>query len=137
MLLKNYVDEHKSANTKRKIRSAVNRFQTWIDENEKERSKPIEDYEPRELNHKLGAFIMTLKKKDGTEYEPDTVASYVRSINSHLKTVGYSEVLLTSDEFGLMRDVLDSKKKDLKDMGKGNRPNRAEAITDDNEEIQE
>lgn len=73
----------------------------------------------------VGAFLLCLKKEDGTDYEPDTVTSFHGDIQIHLKKNGYPCNILTWDHFYTSKEVLESKRKKLKrDLGK---PNKAES----------
>ena len=51
-----------------------------------------------------------------------------RSIDRHLRDHGYKESLISSPEFAVSRQVLIAKRKELKSLGKGNRPNRARPL---------
>lgn len=53
----------------------------------------------------------------------------------HLKEKKYPRDSVTSDTFRMTRMVLASIRKELKWLGKGNKPNRAEALTPEDEEL--
>jgi len=77
---------------------------------------------------------MVAKKNDGTEYEPDTLKQFQCSVNRYFAEKKVLVNIIEDKEFKHSRDVLLSKRKQLRQMGKGNRPNRAEPFT--KEEIQ-
>ena len=52
-------------------------------------------------------------------------------MNRYLKKFKYSESVITGQSFATTRDVLKSKQKQLKRLGKGNRPQEAAPLTDD------
>ena len=86
----------------------------------------------------VGAFLKeaTYKARDGSikEYESDSLTSLHRGIERYLKENGYKQSLVTSDDFAGSRKVLETRRKELKGKGKGNKPNKADPITPDEEE---
>ena len=86
----------------------------------------------------VGSFLREVRftKRDGTvsEYEPDSLTSLHRGIDRYLRENEYGYSLVTSPEFETSKKVLEVKRKTLKGMGKGNKPNRADPITGDEEE---
>ena len=76
---------------------------------------------------------MSLKNPDYNDYEPSTIRSIFSSIERHLKTKSYSKSLrlMIGLEFSKLREVIKTKQKLLKAQGRGNLPNRAQALTDD------
>ena len=73
--------------------------------------------------------MLSIRKADGSEYEPDTLTSYHRSIDRFLKEKKYLYSLVNDKEFETSRAVLESKRKELKQKGKGCKPNAAEPLT--------
>ena len=71
-------------------------------------SIPAED-----LDTHLCDFLRTLKKADGTEYEPDTLTSYHRGIDRALQDRGYRFSLVTSQEFRLSKKMLETRRREL------------------------
>jgi len=129
-----YIEGQENKNTRRKIDGSVRRFQTWITETQSSSPNPeLHKYPPQELNRLLGTFLMSIRKPNGQNYEPDTLTGYLRNINSHLKKLKYPFDILDSKEFELSRDVLMSRRKSLKKQGFGNRPNRADALSEEDE----
>ena len=78
---------------------------------------------PEELDSLLYNFYKTAKKKDNSEYEPDTMSSFSRSIQRFL-----------DEEFKVSREVLKSKRRELRKQDKGNKPNATVALT--NEDVE-
>ena len=76
---------------------------------------------------------MEVRKDDGSEYEPDTLTSIHRGIARKLEESGYGYSLIKSDEFKMSKKVLDARRRELKQSGRGNHPNRAEALTPEHE----
>ena len=81
-----------------------------------------------------GCFLLELKKPDNTDYEPDTLTSFHRSINLKLEDIGYGYSLVDSKEFKLSKKVLELRRRDLKQKGLGNRPNVAHPLSKIDEE---
>ena len=79
-------------------------------------------------------FLLELKKPNNTDYEPDTLTSFHRSINRQLEEIGYGYSLVDSKEFKLSKKVLESRRRDLKQKGLGNRPNVAHPLSKNDEE---
>ena len=71
-----------------------------------------------------GATYSTKGKKNGDEYEPSSLAGTFSSIKRFLEQSSYPVPLMGTEDFKMAREVLASKKKDLKAKGKGNRPNK-------------
>ena len=91
----------------------------------------------------LGRFFLGIRKrkaqgaekeedKDEQEfqYEPTTLTSFQRSIHRHLRDNNYPLDIIHATEFQSSRDMLQAKIKELKKMGKGNKPQKAEAFTE-------
>ena len=75
-----------------------------------------------------------MKKKDNTEYEPDTLSSMSRNFQRYLDDKNARINILRDEEFKVSRDVLNSKRRELRKQGKGNKPNATVAFT--NEDIE-
>ena len=111
-------------------------YRTWVKSTGEQRD--ITDIPPVSLDGLVGTYLKTAKfrGKNGEEkdYEPDSLTSIHRSIDRYLKQNGYQYSLITSKEFEVSKLVLETRRKELKSQGKGNRPNRADAITPAEEE---
>ena len=91
------------------------------------------------LNKILCKWLIDFKKKDGSEFEPDTLTSYRNSIDRHVRqqkmSNGEHYFSLTKDpRFSKHREVLNAKRKNLKGMGKGLKPNRRIPLTVKNQQ---
>lgn len=100
--------------------------------------RDILDIPPNILDVLVGTFIKTAMyfDKDGNEkdYEPDSLTSLHRGIDRYLRENGYKKSLVNDDVFATSKKVLEARRKELKAKGKGNKPNKAEPITGDEEE---
>ncbi|XP_063405901.1 zinc finger MYM-type protein 2-like [Mytilus trossulus] len=88
----------------------------------------------KDLDSLLSRFFLGVLKKNGDEYEPDSLSSMFNSLDRHLKDSKSSISIKKDPEFNHTRRVLEAKRKALKSLGKGSKPNRAEPLT--TEEIQ-
>ena len=68
---------------KKKTKSDINKWYKWCGEHGEKRN--LEELLPTELDHLLGHLFVSVRKAEGTVYEPDTL-SFQRSINRHLTT---------------------------------------------------
>ena len=108
----------------------MNKFKKFC--NDHGQDTEITDLGIEHLDALLAVFIKGVKKDDGGEYEPMSVYSLSGSIRKYL-----ADNLIGVDaetSFPITKSALQRKKKELKSLGKGNRPNRAECLTDADEE---
>ena len=129
-VLASFVEENKAKNTVNKTKSDLNMWYRWCEVvGETRKVENITD--KTELNRLLSHFYMTVKKKDGSEYEPSTIKDCSRSIDRFLtKNCGKSFSILRDVEFSSSREVLASKAKFLRrEHGMGRKPNRAQELS--------
>lgn len=74
---------------------------------------------PNELDTLISTFLLSVKKKDGTEYEPTTIRAYMSSLDRYLKGNNYPVAMMTDLQFTKCRTVLKTKQKQLKGMPNG------------------
>ncbi|CAB4013426.1 Hypothetical predicted protein, partial [Paramuricea clavata] len=91
----------------------------------------IEDISVEQLNEYLSEFIISVRKKeDKGEYEPSSLRSMFASFERYLKKKnGFS--IMMDKSFERARKALQSKQKELKQKGKGNKPNASVALSED------
>ncbi|XP_033731021.1 uncharacterized protein KIAA1958 homolog [Pecten maximus] len=85
-----------------------------------------------ELDMLLANFLLSVRKKDGQNYEPSSLRGIISSVDRKLCRQKYGHKIMNGDanEFALTRDALKAKQKVLKKEGKGNRAKKSEPITD-------
>ena len=99
------------------------------------KNEKIESLPASEVDHLLLNFFFNTRKKNGEEYKPATVSSFQRSIQRYLSEKKYPFNILKDNEFEKSRKVLAAKRKSLvHDHGKGNKPEAAQAIDEDEED---
>lgn len=109
----------KNINTARKTQSVMNTFDSFVYKTLNTESVQIEKLEPTELDSLIGSFLLSIKKADESEYEPDTLTSYHRGIDRYLRENNYQHSIITDRPFQNSRNILISKRTDLKKKGKG------------------
>ena len=77
--LDEFIEELSNKNTLSKTNRDVSLLKEFL--RAKEVDKEIENLEAKELDEVLCAFIVEVKKKDGGEYEPTTLRSFISSFD--------------------------------------------------------
>ena len=98
-------------------------------------SRLVEEIALKELNAYITEFIITVRKKDSNDdYEPSSLRALMVGFEQYLKkNFGFS--IMKDPEFEHIRKTLQSKQKDLKQKGKGNKPNASVALTEEEIEL--
>ena len=131
--IQGFINEQKSANTTKKTTTDMNTFSRYV--KTIGMSESVENLPASELDHLLCKFFMNIRKKNGEEYEPDTISGFQRSIQRYLSEKGSSVNILKDKDFEKSRKVLSAKRKSLvHEHGKGNKPQAATALEDDEED---
>ena len=79
----------------------------------------------------LAKFVLSVRKVNQSECEPDTIKGYQSSIQRYLNSRDFPEGLLVRASFKQSQDVLWPKHNALKQMGPGNKKKRADSFTED------
>ena len=122
----------KNENTKKATMNWMRVFQSWADNSDQE--KNIETMEPTKLDEILSLFYAEVRKVNGREYEPQSLAVMQAAIDRYLKEKGYQTSILTSIKFMSSRSILEGKAWILREKGMGKKPNKAVSITEEEEE---
>ena len=102
---------------------------------------PMEYLDPDELNQYLCLYLMSIKKVNGEQFEPSSLTNKLCSLDRHLGDHSYSDAqgksisLLKDAQFKRVRDVLKAKRIDLRQQGKGQKPNKSKALSLEEEEV--
>lgn len=130
------VEEMKSVavnkNTSRSTKQWMNVFTTWCRSRHFENFS-IETMTPEELDKVLGQFYAEVKKKDGDDYEPESLKIMQSAIERYLKDKNYPLSIVRSREFRSSQEILNAKAISLRQQGKGKRPNKAQPLTPEEE----
>ena len=122
-----FILEQENKNTAQKTERDVRLLERFL--KTKNEDRKIEDIPAVELNEYISQFIISVRTKDGNEYEPTSLRSLVASFERHLKKKSYSVSIINDLVFEKTRKVLQSKQKQLKKQGKGNKPKASVALT--------
>ena len=96
----------------------------------------LETMENTEMNDWLCHFILEIRKKDGTEYPPNTIHHIVCGIMRHLRNTAKPGIdFFKNIEFCGLRTSLDSEMKRLQSKGLGTKRHQAEPLSEREEEI--
>ena len=101
----------------------------------KDEDRKIEDIPAAELNGHISEFIISVRAKDGNEYKPTSLRSLMASFQRPLKKKGYFASIINNFVFEKTRKVLQSKQKQPKKRGKGNKPKASVALTSEDFKI--
>ena len=101
----------------------------------KKEERDIHLIPPNELGPLLANFLLTVRKKDGGDFEPCTLRSIISRVDRKLRRTKYGHSIIATGmkdvSFNLTREALKAKQKQLKQQGKGNKPKRACPLTDE------
>lgn len=134
-VLRNYIKANQAPATVRRTAQISNRFEAWLKAAPRNETRPVVNLKPEMLDQLIGEWLLSLKKKNNENYEPNTVVNYHNALKRKLDDEGYPYDISTNEKFALSRKVLESKKKELKRDGKGNLKNKAECLSQDQEEL--
>ena len=126
-----FIESKQNKNTLRSIDCSKNKFQNFIVS--KGINSDMLNLSNDELDQLLGAWVLDMKKNDGTDYEPTTVTANVNRLARYFsdkKAVDIHDKV----KFPILQRVLEAKKKTLKQSGLGNTPHRAEILEESDEE---
>ena len=131
-----FVEKMANSNTQIQTRSHMRLFSKWL--NAKSEMRAPEHIEPKQLDIYIAQFFLTIRK-DGIgdinhasrQYEPSTITAMHSSMFRYLNSSDYGHNIKTSELFRHSRDVMRSKMKELKQLGKGSKPNAAQPFTTD------
>ena len=130
-----YIKRQQNENTARKTQNEAQKFINWLQQPPRLENRPPEKLPEAVLDNYVGQYLLTLKRKDGRSYQPDTLTSIHRAINRYLQYMGFERSLVKDSAFQISKKVLESKRKELKQQGLGNRDLKAEQLTPDEEDI--
>ena len=83
---------------------------------------------PIDLDKVLQSFYTEVRKTNGDEYEPNSLASMQAGIDRYLKENNYHVSIIRDRVFSTPRAVLEGKCQNLREHGKGKRPNKSNSL---------
>ncbi|XP_021363676.1 glutamine-rich protein 1-like [Mizuhopecten yessoensis] len=126
--LRNFVDQNENINTKKKTLCHMKLFEHFL--NDVNELRQMHQIPTTELDSHLSKFLICVRQKDGSEYQPSYLRGMLGSFERYLKRHRYGYSLISSHQFAGTREALKTKQKDLKKKGMGNKPMAADVITD-------
>ena len=124
-----FSEQQENDNTKKKTLYDLKIFREFLETCDEKRE--IENITPVELQAIIKKFVLAVRKKNGDEYEPSSIRAFLQSIDRYLRKNNYGFSVLNDKEFHEVQDILKKKQKHLKSIGKGNRPNAADPLSDE------
>ena len=119
-------------NTSRSTKQWMNVSRSWCECHHLEYVS-IEIMAPEKLDKVLSNFYAEVKKKDGDDYEPESLNIMQSAIKRYLKEKNYPLSIVQSREFHSSQVILNARTISLRQQGKGKRPNKAQPITPEEE----
>ncbi|KAB0373070.1 hypothetical protein FD755_014729 [Muntiacus reevesi] len=83
----------------------------------------------KELDAYLASFFVDARQKDGSEYEPNSLANYQCGLERYLKEHRYGYSITRDKEFKRSQEALKQKQIELRCKGKGNKPHKSMKLT--------
>ena len=115
--IESFIEEHENPNTVKKTKREVALLTVFLQT--KGETREIAEIPPVELNELLTEFILSVRTKEGQEYEPSSLRGMVASFERHLKRKSYPVSIINDLAFEKLRKTLQSKQKQLKKQGRG------------------
>ena len=81
--IEDYVQERQNKNTREKTRRDVSLLSEFL--KQKGEKRKLEEIKPDEINKYLYEFILSIKRKDGEDYESSSLRGLFSSVNRFLK----------------------------------------------------
>ena len=125
--------------TQKDNKYCVNLWEEWVSYRAKTTGAVIphlKNIKLEELQHWLCAFVLEIRKKDGSAFIPNTLHHICCGIMRYIRVNGMPELdIFKNEQFSQFRRVLDSEMKRLQAEGIGATQKKAEPITFEEEEI--
>ena len=131
--LDNFIAAERSSNTVKKTTYEWKKFKAFC-EQQVNGDFNVMNVPASTLDKLLGKFFKDVRKENGGEYEPDSISSFQKSIQRHLKELKLPFNILQEEEFRRSREVLAAKRKNILKQGRGNKPNACRECTTEEEE---
>ena len=124
-----FIKAQKADSTVRKTDRDIMRFRQFLAAGN--HPEAFETLSAATLDALIATFIRGLQKKDGGEYEPGTITGVHCSFDRILREAEYEINIMHSPLFKSSREMVEAKRRFLKSCGKGNGPDKAVALTEE------
>ena len=126
--IRSLVNKSKNSNTTKATSQWMRVFNSWAALRGEVR--PIYLLSPIDLDKVLQSFYAEVRKTNGNEYQPNPHASMQAGIDRYLKENNYHVSIIRDRVFSTSRAVLEGKCKNLREHGKGKRPNKSNSLSE-------
>ena len=126
-------ENSENQNMKKSTSTWLNVWTSWAES--KNFGTNLLSYEGKQLDETLQKFFTEIRKKDGSEYEPDSLRVMLASLDQHLREKDAAFSIAKDIKFSNSRKVLEGKARLLHQEGFRKRPNVAKALTSQDEEL--
>ena len=107
-----FIESNKAIHTVKETSSDLNVWYRWY-KSVNERRK-LEYIPTSELNCLLSNFFVSVRKKNGENYEPSSLTDLQRSIDSHLRYLDKEDIILNDKKYEGSRQAIEAKHKELR-----------------------
>ena len=121
--IEEYITDQENKNTRAKTQWGVKLLTVLL--LEKNEQRKIEEIQPEELNRYVSESILSVKRKDGQDYEPSSLRGLFSSFNRYLKERKYSASIIEDIAFDQARKCLEARSKQLKKRRKREQTQRS------------
>jgi len=136
-----FLQQNENKNTHRKMMTTIKTLRFFLENIKSEHREP-QNIPPFQLDQYLQEFFIGIRKetKDPnaseniSQYQPGSLDGCQSMINRYLRINNYGHDIITDQLFTKSRECLKAKKKNLRKLGFGNRPNAAEALDSEDED---
>ena len=125
-------EREQNIDASKSTRTWINAFDKWRASRNIHRS--LHEIPEDELDEVLQLFYAQVKKANGQDYEPDSLRTMLAGLDRYLRDMGKSFSILCDKKFKTSRQILNGKAIELREQGKGKKPRKADALTQDDEE---
>ncbi|XP_015218750.2 uncharacterized protein KIAA1958 [Lepisosteus oculatus] len=115
--------------TIRSTQTALRNFREFLISKYPSETREIYVIPCNELDSYLASFFVDARQKDGSEYEPNSLANYQCGLERYLKEHRYGYSITRDKEFRRSQEALKQKQLELKFKGKGNKPHKSMKLT--------
>ncbi|XP_051699020.1 uncharacterized protein KIAA1958 homolog isoform X1 [Oryctolagus cuniculus] len=115
--------------TIRSTQTALRNFREFLIAKYPSETREIYVIPCKELDAYLASFFVDARQKDGSEYEPNSLANYQCGLERYLKEHRYGYSITRDKEFKRSQEALKQKQIELRCKGKGNKPHKSMKLT--------
>lgn len=123
------LNREQNEKTIRSTQTALRNFRDFIISKYPMETREIYTIPCKELDDYLASFFVDARQKDGSEYEPNSLANYQCGLERYLKEHRYSYSITRDKEFKRSQEALKQKQIELRCKGKGNKPHKSMKLT--------